>query len=312
MAPVKNCAAKTLFISNPDASPRLANLFAAPERHKYNRIALSIERMSRGSDALQVPNSQDMDSYFKNVEYLFSSVPKQKSNKSKEDDSEDELKFVVFGLDISNWSSSAQYILCTIGVMGFLIMYGLLQELVVMKTFNRSHGWFVTLLQLAGYALCAWIQSLLIGVRIERRIPYRQYTILAALQVLMQGFTNLSMHYLNYPAKMLFKSSRILVTMFVGIIFRRLRYHRRDYAVALSMAFGLTLFVVADAKTSPVFDIHGVVIICVSLLADGAILNLQEHCMKTYNATHDELVFYSYVGAAFIVFGINLFVGMST
>lgn len=80
----------------------------------------------------------------------------------------------------------------------------------------------MTLLQLSGYALCAWVQSIVLGtfppslrytlyphpdlviieikgVRLERRIPYRQYTILAALQVLMQGFTNLSMHYLNYP-----------------------------------------------------------------------------------------------------------------
>lgn len=271
-----------------------------------------MSEMSRGTDLLQVPNSHDMDSYFKTVEYLFSSVPKQKSNKLREEDgSLEELKFVVLGMDISNWSGSAQYILCTIGVMGFLIMYGLLQELVVMKTFNRSHGWFVTLLQLSGYALCAWVQSVLVGVRIERRIPYRQYTILACLQVLMQGFTNLSMHYLNYPAKMLFKSSRILVTMLVGIVFRRLKYPRKDYAVGLSMAVGLTLFVLADAKTSPVFDIHGVMIICVSLLADGAILNLQEHCMKTYSASHDELVFYSYVGASFIVFGINLYLGRS-
>jgi hypothetical protein len=258
---------------------------------------------------LQVPNPNDMDSYLKNIEYLFSSVPKQKSSK-KEDDSEDELKFVVFGIDISNWSASAQYILCTGGVMGFLIMYGLLQEMVVMKTFNRTLGWFVTLLQLSGYALCAWLQSAMIGVRIERRIPYRQYVILAVLQVVMQGFTNLSMHYLNYPAKMLFKSSRILVTMFVGIIFRRQRYLKKDYAVALSMAVGLTLFVMADAKSSPVFDMHGVFIICVALVADGAILNLQEHCLKTYNASHDELVYYSYVGAAIILFGINLYVGM--
>ena len=124
-----------------------------------------------------------------------------------------------------------------------------------MKTFHRTLGWFVTLLQLSGYAFCAWLQSILVGVRLERRIPYRQYVILAALQVLMQGFTNLSMHYLNYPAKMLFKSSRVLVTMLVGAIFRRQSYQRKDYIVGFSMAIGLTLFVMADANTSPVFDI---------------------------------------------------------
>ena len=142
------------------------------------------------------------------------------------------------GVDISQWSSTNQYVFCTFGVMFFLMAYGLLQEQLVMKTFNRTLGWFVTLLQLCGYAFCAWLQSVLLGNRIERRIPYRQYVILGALQVkyyycidfkrllplsspllfsllyafyartitivcngflsndqvLMQGFTNLSMH----------------------------------------------------------------------------------------------------------------------
>jgi len=125
----------------------------------------------------------------------------------------------------------------------------------------------------------------------------------------MQGFTNLSMHYLNYPAKMLFKSSRVLVTILFGAVFRRQKYPREDYIVGLSMAAGLTLFVMADAKTSPIFDINGVIIICVALAADGAILNLQEHCLKTYGASHDELVYYSYIGAAIFVFGINIISG---
>ena len=79
--------------------------------------------------------------------------------------------------------------------------------------------------------------------------------------------------------------------------------------VGVLMAVGLTLFVMADANSSPVFDVHGVFIILVALAADGAILNLQEHCLKTYNASHDELVYYSYMGAAIIVFVINVFCG---
>ena len=198
---------------------------------------------------------------WKKLEYILSNVPKAGTSKysndgeGSNDKERGEGDFLVMGLNISNWNASSQYIFCTFGVMFFLMMYGLLQEHLVMKTFHRTLGWFVTLLQLSGYAFCAWLQSILVGVRLERRIPYRQYVILAALQVLMQGFTNLSMHYLNYPAKMLFKSSRVLVTMLVGAIFRRQTYQRKDYIVGFSMAIGLTLFVMADANTSPVFDI---------------------------------------------------------
>ena len=108
---------------------------------------------------------------------------------------------------------------------------------------------------------------------------------------------------------MLFKSSRVLVTMFVGAVFRRQTYARKDYVVGISMAMGLTLFVMADAKTSPIFDIRGVIIICIALAADGAILNLQEHCLKRHNASHDELVYFSYTCAAFFILLINVYTG---
>ena len=41
---------------------------------------------------------------------------------------------------------------------------------------------------------------------------------LAILQSSMQGLSNLSMRYLNYPAKVLFKSSRVLPTMLFGVV----------------------------------------------------------------------------------------------
>ena len=187
--------------------------------------------------------------YLKHFSRRFSSIPKKDEDDDENlKDSSDKSVFIVLGVNISSWSSTSQYIFCTLGVMVFLLMYGLLQELVVMKTFNRSLGWFVTLLQLSGYAFCAWVQSITLGAKLDRRIPYRQYVILAALQVVMQGFTNLSMHYLNYPTKTLFKSSRVIVTMIVGVLVRRRTYLPMDYAVAFSMAIGLTTFVLADAK----------------------------------------------------------------
>ena len=51
------------------------------------------------------------------------------------------------------------------------------------------------------------------------------------------------------------------------------------------------------------------VIICIALAADGAILNLQDHCLKRHNASHDELIYYSYTGAAVLVFLMNVYTG---
>ena len=54
------------------------------------------------------------------------------------------------------------------------------------------------------------------------------------------------------------------------------------------------------------------IIICIALVADGAILNLQDHCLKRHNASHDELIYYSYTGAAVLVFFINVYTGELT
>jgi hypothetical protein len=53
---------------------------------------------------------------------------------------------------------------------------------------------------------------------------------LLAMQAAMQGLTNLSMRWLNYPAKMLFKSSRVIPTMLV-----RPGLDREDMGVMMMM-----------------------------------------------------------------------------
>jgi hypothetical protein len=59
--------------------------------------------------------------------------------------------FRVLGVEIGSWPRTSQYLFCVSGVVFFLLMYGILQEFVVMSKFKRSLGWFVTFLQLSGY-----------------------------------------------------------------------------------------------------------------------------------------------------------------
>ena len=73
--------------------------------------------------------------------------PKDYTAKNTKDNS-----FRVLGVDIGGWSRTAQYVFCASGVVFFLLLYGILQEYVVMAKFKRSLGWFVTFLQLSGYA----------------------------------------------------------------------------------------------------------------------------------------------------------------
>jgi drug/metabolite transporter (DMT)-like permease len=228
---------------------------------------------------------------------------------------DDKLKrhvtFRVLGMEIGSWSRTSQFLFCSLMGIGFLLMYGLLQEFVVMNKFHRSLGWFITFLQLSGYAICGSFEQHLFANKLhERKIPLRYYCLFAILHVTMQGCTNLAMQYLNYPAKTLFKSSRVIVTMLFGGCFMGKTYHSRDYLVAAMIITGLSLFVVCDAQTSPVFDPLGIFYIALALCADSAILNVQEFCLNAYNAGHDELVYYTYMGSAFVAFLMSMIKGL--
>jgi hypothetical protein len=221
--------------------------------------------------------------------------------------------FRVIGVEIGWLSPLAQYSFCAAGVMIFLILYGILQEHVVMNKFKRSLGWFVTFLQLGGYGIFANLMDSVVGnYKKEHKIPLYMYIILGFLQVIMQGFTNLSMKYLNYPAKTMFKSSRVIMTMLVGVCVMGKRYTMVDYTVGICILVGLSVFVVADAGTSPEFSFRGLVLILLAVVADATILNIQDYCLVKYQTTHDELIYYSFSIAAVFAAIISFVTGKST
>jgi hypothetical protein len=58
----------------------------------------------------------------------------------------------------------------------------------------------------------------------QTEIPTKMYVGLSLLRAIDLGMTNLAMQYVNYPAKTLMKSSRVVFTMMFGILFLRRKY----------------------------------------------------------------------------------------
>lgn len=74
-----------------------------------------------------------------------------------------------------------------------------------------------------------------------------------------------------------------------------------DFLAALAMCVGLALFTLADSTVSPNFDSFGVMMICLALVCDAIIGNVQEKAMKLYKAENSEVVFFSYgIGFAYL------------
>ena len=88
--------------------------------------------------------------------------------------------------------------------------------------------------------------------------PLMTYFALSMIRAIDLGLTNLSMKYLNYPAKTLIKSSRVIFTMLMGIVIWKKKYKSSDYVMVAMLVAGLGMFLHADMTTNAVFHPLGV------------------------------------------------------
>ncbi|CAB1103647.1 unnamed protein product [Ectocarpus sp. CCAP 1310/34] len=186
--------------------------------------------------------------------------------------------FKVLGMEIGHLPKAQQVALLAGGVFFFLLIYGYMQEYLVVKIFERKFGLFMTFLQFFGYAACAALRRR-VHRETVRKVPLRLYFGLGFLQAVMQGLTNVSMMYLNFPAKVLFKSSRIVPIMCFGVVWQRKRYSMRDCLVVCFIVTGLATFMNAETRSSAESDtpcsLLGILYISLALVIDAANINMQ-------------------------------------
>ncbi|KAG2379225.1 hypothetical protein C9374_007364 [Naegleria lovaniensis] len=134
--------------------------------------------------------------------------------------------------------------------------------------------------------------------------PLKYYLMLSSFQVIGMGLGNESMAYLNYPTKILFKSSKLLVAMFVGVLLLKKRYKYLDYVASLFLIFGLLTLYGANQSVSNIkFESIGVILITCSLLFDSISSNLQEKILRELERSETELIYFAYmIGTFFLVF----------
>lgn len=77
-------------------------------------------------------------------------------------------------------------------------------------------------------------------------------------------------------------------------IFKGKRYNKIDKLAVVCMCIGLIFFTLADSKLHPNFELYGVIMVSLALMADAIIGNVQEQAMKEYNSSNTEMVLYSY------------------
>jgi hypothetical protein len=202
---------------------------------------------------------------------------------------------LVLGVDISHLSRQAQFTLCASAVFGFSLLYGYLQELLSVQLCSRKLGLFLATVQFTWYTLLSFVMRTYVYESQRRRkkltpksssldldtettasssssapgvstrelikVPFLLYLGLSLLRAVDLGMTNLAMQYINYPAKTLLKSSRVVFTMLFGVLIAGKKYRWQDYLIGVCMILGLGIFMHADSKSSAVFQPVGVMML---------------------------------------------------
>nr|GMC84817.1 UDP-galactose/UDP-glucose transporter 2-like [Ipomoea batatas] len=207
----------------------------------------------------------------------------------------------LFGISLTDRPRWQQFLLCTSGFFFGYLVNGICEEYV----YNRlqfSYGWYFTFVQGWVYIGLIYLQGFTTKQMVN---PWKTYVTLSAVLMGSHGLTKGSLAFLNYPAQLMFKSTKVLPVMIMGAFIPGLRrkYPPHEYVSAVLLVVGLILFTLADAHTSPNFSMLGVVMISGALIMDSFLGNLQEAIFKMNpETTQMEMLFCStMVGFPFLI-----------
>lgn len=242
---------------------------------------------------------------------------------------------VLFSIDISHCAPWLQLTILISGLILFMCLYGYYQELVIYGWFERRLSIFSTFLHFLGCSVFAQIQRNLSSTSGQQHLPlysngphnqrsspfylsmgtatprlaFLYYLSLVLLKTASQGLSNMSMSQINYPAKVLFKSANPIITMMIGVCYLRKTYPLRDYFVVVLLVLGLYIFITGDAKSSPQSTSLGIFYVVLSMLGSAGVPMIQEYCIQTYNASIEDLIYFSFLGSALVSLLLSILLG---
>ncbi|KAG2720180.1 hypothetical protein I3760_02G025200 [Carya illinoinensis] len=207
----------------------------------------------------------------------------------------------LFGISLSDRPKWKQFLICSAGFFFGYLVNGICEEYV----YNRlqfSYGWYFTFVQGFVYLFLLYLQGFTPKQMVN---PWKTYVKLSAVLMGSHGLTKGSLAFLNYPAQLMFKSTKVLPVMVMGAFIPGLRrkYPLHEYVSAILLVVGLILFTLADAQTSPNFSVIGVIMVSGALIMDSFLGNLQE-AIFTMNpeTSQTEMLFCStVVGLPFLI-----------
>jgi drug/metabolite transporter (DMT)-like permease len=199
----------------------------------------------------------------------------------------------LLGVDVSFLPAVQQFLLCAFGIFTCYLIYGVVQEQVtnVWKAEHISLGWWLTMVQCFVYSSFSRFGQSMRAQDANVVVPWSAFALIGFLSMSTIGLSNVALQHLSYPTQVAFKSSKPVPVMLVGVLVLGKRYSLAEYLATFILTAGLVLFTTADEEIGE-FDPIGVVLICIALVVDGIIGNVQQRTFAHYpQLTPSEMIY---------------------
>jgi len=218
------------------------------------------------------------------------------------------LPVSIFGFDLINVPQKWKLAFVGSGALISALVFAWLQEYVFELPGANAFGGFMSLLTSLTFMACAAAELACKGRLYDRKGGIKDYFILSLCTAGGIYFTNWSLKFINYPMRVMFKSSKLLPVMVMGLVIAKRKHTKTEYACAGLLVLGIVCFAMADARGSPKFDIRGIFIISVGVLLDAITSNFEERrFFREKDCLHEEVILYSFaLGAVWTLATISM------
>mmetsp|Transcript_58875 Transcript_58875/g.119893 ORF Transcript_58875/g.119893 Transcript_58875/m.119893 type:complete len:356 (+) Transcript_58875:46-1113(+) len=184
-------------------------------------------------------------------------------------------------------------VLYGMGIIGFLVLYGIFQEGIMTVPYNGSLFTFSVFLVLCN-RLAAVIFAVFMaqakGENMKNQAPIWKYLIVSLSNVYASSCQYEALKYVSFAVQMLGKSFKMMPVMLWGIVISSKQYKLKEWAVALGVTWGVTMFLLTGPIASPSGEnddttsnsFKGLLLLLLFLALDGITSPMQEKLFKEY------------------------------
>lgn len=177
-----------------------------------------------------------------------------------------------------------------IGIIFFFGCHNYMQEL-IMSLPGFKVGIVLGYLEVFGVAICSYIERSAYG-ETTRKASWTSYIGLTSCLLVSSATSNIALAYINYPTKVVFRSVKLIPTMFIAVCYNKKKVQWFEFMFGVFISLGMILFAAADFQVYPNFNFFGIILVCISVLADAFLPNFQERVFDQ-GASRIEVTFFT-------------------